>query len=150
MAQHGTIYRQRDIIKDADGRPILGPDGTPKTTLRSANWWISYCDANGKRKWESAKSAKKGDAQRLLNLRLGATEKHEIVGPEIGRITVDEALKDVVNDQKMNGRRATKREQGRIDKYSIGSSASAASSSPGSSRKTHASLTARLGRHWRN
>ena len=67
--------------------------------------------------WESAKSAKKGDAQRLLNLRLGATEKHEIVGPEIGRIMFDDAAKAVIDDQKMNGRRSTTREQGRIDNH---------------------------------
>ena len=54
MAQHGTIYQQKHVVRDADGKPLLDANGKPKMKLRSARWWISYRDANGKRKWESA------------------------------------------------------------------------------------------------
>jgi hypothetical protein len=53
MAQHGTIYQQKHVVRDADGKP-RDANGKPKMKLRSARWWISYRDANGKRKWESA------------------------------------------------------------------------------------------------
>lgn len=113
----GRIYQQKHILKDANGQPIIGADGKPKYQLRSANWWISYYDANGKRHYESAESKRKADAERMLNLRLGAKEKGEAVGAHIGKITFDEAVKAVIDDHKMNGRRSITREQGRIDNH---------------------------------
>lgn len=113
----GRIYQQKHILKDANGQPIISPDGKPKYKLRSENWWISYYDANGKRHYESANSKKKGDAERLLNLKLGAKEKGEPVGAQIGKITFDDAVKAVIEDHTINSRRSTAREQGRIDNH---------------------------------
>jgi integrase len=113
----GRIYQQKHILKDVNGQPIIGPDGKPKYKLRSENWWISYYDANGKRHYESTGSPKKGEAERLLNLRLGAKEKGEVVGSQIGKITVDDALKAVITKKQTKECRDVERDQGRIDNH---------------------------------
>src|SRR5262245_67418 len=66
----------------------------------SSYWWVAYL-SGGKRRYESTKSTRKGDAQSLLTDRLGAVQKGVVVTPKMGKKTIGEALKSVVDDLKM-------------------------------------------------
>jgi hypothetical protein len=72
---------------------------------RSRFWWISYL-SNGKRQFESSKSTRKGDAQALLLHRIGDINHGLPVTPKMGRTTVGDGLRTVVNDLRLNGRKA--------------------------------------------
>ena len=82
----------------------------------SRYYWISYV-SGGKRWFESTKSDRKKDAQSLLTSKLGDTQRGLVVSPKVGKITVRDGLKAVINDLKMNGRKAIPHTQRRIDKH---------------------------------
>lgn len=84
----------------------------------SSYWWVAYV-SGGKRRYESTKSTRKQDAQNLLTDRLGAVQKGIAITPRVGRITIGEALKAVVNDLTMNGRKAVAHTERRIHKHII-------------------------------
>jgi integrase len=71
---------------------------------RGEVWWIRY-NRNGRRYEESARSSRKADAVRLLQLREGDVAKGVPVTPALHRTTFDEAVQDVINDYKANGKR---------------------------------------------
>jgi len=71
----------------------------------SAVWWIRYY-RNGQRHSESSHSKKKTDAATLLKQREGAIANGEPVTSRIARLTFDEAVKDVVTDYRINGKRS--------------------------------------------
>ena len=71
---------------------------------RGRVWWIRYY-RDGRRYEESSRSAKEGDARRLLRLREGDIERGLPVTPKIGRIRFEEAAKDLLNDYRTNGKR---------------------------------------------
>jgi integrase len=58
-----------------------------------------------------------GDAQDALTDRLGLIQKGVPVNPKVGKITVHDALKAVVDNLKMNGRRSVEDAQRRIDNH---------------------------------
>ena len=66
-------------------------------------WWINYV-SGGKRHFEGTKSEKKSDAQTLLTDRLGDTGKGIAVSPKMGRLTLGDGLKTVINNLRMNGK----------------------------------------------
>ena len=72
---------------------------------RGQIWWIRYYK-NGKRYEESSGSAKEAEAKSLLRLREGDIERGVALTPKVGRIRVDEAAKDVVNDYRTNRKRS--------------------------------------------
>ena len=82
--------------------------------LRGSIWWIRYYDLRGLRRFESSKSADRNDAEKLLRKRL--TAKDAGLQPEaaIGKLTLQEALADVVNDYTTNGKKSLKDVQGKI------------------------------------
>src|SRR6516225_9709009 len=79
----GSIYRQKE----------------------SKFWWIKYY-RNGRPYRESTGSDRESDARRLLRLREGDIERGVAVSPRVGRVTVEEAAADVLNDYRVNGRRS--------------------------------------------
>ncbi len=82
----------------------------------SSFYWIAYI-SGGKRRYESTKSALKGDAQNLLTDRLGAVQRGIVVMPKMGKVTLGAGLKAVIDDLTMNGRKAIAHTQRRIDKH---------------------------------
>jgi integrase len=73
--------------------------------LRGDVWWIRYYRA-GQRHEESARTNRKGEAERLLKIREGDSAKGLPVTPAIGRLTFDDAVADVVTDYRVNGKRS--------------------------------------------
>lgn len=81
---------------------------------RGQIWWIRYYK-NGKRYEESSGSAKEAEAKSLLRLREGDIERGLALTPKVGRIRVDEAAKDVVNDYRTNRKRSLDDVERRIE-----------------------------------
>ena len=75
--------------------------------------WIRYY-RDGRRYEESSRSAKEGDARRLLRLREGDIERGLPVTPKIGRLRFEEAASDLLNDYRTNGKRTLKDVERRI------------------------------------
>jgi integrase len=78
-------------------------DGTIFKPKGSRYWWIAYV-SGGKRRFESSKSERKSDAQALLGDRIGDIKRGLVVTPKLGRKTLAEGLKSVMDDMRMNGR----------------------------------------------
>lgn len=89
----GHVYRQWRRGKDG------------KRRLASPFWWLCWQDATGRRQQESSKTDDKPTAKKLLRERLSAVDRHEPVTARTGKITVGEALKAVMEDKSLNGRR---------------------------------------------
>jgi hypothetical protein len=83
MAGQGTIYRQR----------------------KSRFWWIAY-SRNGRQYYESSKSEKRSDAQKLLNARLGEIATGTVHGLRHERVTFDQLAADLVTDYRINGKKS--------------------------------------------
>lgn len=71
---------------------------------RGKIWWIRYY-RDGRRYEESAKSGRKGDAIDLLRTREGAIANGAPMTSQIGRLTFDDAVADVVTDYRVNNKR---------------------------------------------
>src|SRR5262249_36499732 len=72
---------------------------------KSKFWWVKY-SRNGRPYRETSGSTKESDARRLLRLREGDVERGVAVTPRVGRISVDEAAADLVNDYRVNNKRS--------------------------------------------
>ena len=83
---------------------------------RGRIWWIRYY-RNGKRDEESSRSDKKGVASDLLKIREGDSARGLPVTPKIGRLRSEEAVADVANDYRVNGRRTLADLERRIVKH---------------------------------
>ena len=81
---------------------------------RGQIWWIRYYK-NGRRYEESSGSAKEAEAKSLLRLREGDIQRGVALTPKVGRIRVDEAAKDVVNDYRTNRKRSLDDVERRIE-----------------------------------
>lgn len=80
-------------------------------------WWVSFYGPDGLRHAESSESQRKGDAERLLQRRVGAREHNLPVIPKAERLTFDEAAKAVTTDFKINGKRSGAVVERRIGKH---------------------------------
>lgn len=76
-------------------------------------WWVRYY-RNGRRHEESSGSDKKGAAERLLKLREGDVARGVPITPQVGRLRFDEAVKDVITDYRINGKRSLEQVEGRV------------------------------------
>jgi hypothetical protein len=83
---------------------------------RGGVWWIRYY-RNGKRYEESAHTDKEKKARSVLRLREGDVEKGVPVSPAIGRLTFDDAAKDVLNDYRINKKSSLDGVERRIEKH---------------------------------
>jgi integrase len=83
---------------------------------RGNTWWAKYC-ANGRPIYRSTKTSKVTAARRLLKRWEGNPTAYN---PQEDRIRVDDLLADLVNDYKVNGKRAlghVKRYKQRLEKW---------------------------------
>jgi len=83
---------------------------------RGKIWWIRYY-RNGKRHEESAHTDKETIARNLLKSREGDVVKGIPVSPAIHRLRFDEAIVDVVNDYRINGKATVDEVERRIAKH---------------------------------
>jgi integrase len=81
---------------------------------RGRVWWIKYW-RDGRPYEESSHSQKEGAAKRLLKLREGDIEHGVPITPQVGRLTFDDAAKDLVTDYTTNKRKSADHVQRRID-----------------------------------
>ncbi len=80
-------------------------------------WNIAYVHPDGKRRTESSKSERRGDAERLLRKRLGAKEHNLPVIPRAEQLTFARASQAVINDFEANKKKSLKVVRRRIDKH---------------------------------
>src|SRR5258708_7941943 len=83
---------------------------------RGQIWWIRYY-RDGRRFEESSRSAKEGNARRLLRLREGDIERGLPVSPKIGRLRFEDASKDLINEYTANARKSLRELRIRITKH---------------------------------
>jgi integrase len=83
---------------------------------QSKFWWIKYY-RNGRPYRESTGSDRESDARRLLRLREGDIERGVAIAPRVGRITVEEAAADLLNDYRVNGKRSLPDLERRLRKH---------------------------------
>ncbi len=67
-------------------------------------WWISYHGPDGKRCAESSESERKGDAERLLQRRVGAREHNLPVIQKAEQLTFDDAAQAVITSYEINNK----------------------------------------------
>ena len=72
---------------------------------RGRIWWIRYY-RNGRRHEESARTEKKTEAETLLKIREGDVARGVPMTTRIGQLRYEEAVSDLLNDYKVNGRKA--------------------------------------------
>ena len=80
-------------------------------------WWISYRGPDDARVSESSESHRKGDAQRLLDRRVGAREHNLPVIPRAEQLTFNAAAQAVIDDFNANGKRSVRDVKRRILKH---------------------------------
>ena len=72
---------------------------------RGRFWWIKYY-VDGRPIRESAKTERESEARKLLKLREGAAAGGIPVLPKADRLRVDDLLRDLLNDYRVNGKRS--------------------------------------------
>jgi integrase len=97
----GSLYKRKQKL----------PSGEHK---EGAVWWIKYHQA-GRAVRESTGTTKETLARRLLRSREGDVEHGVPVGPKMGRVTFEEAVKDILNDYQANRRRSLSDAERRIE-----------------------------------
>ena len=65
-------------------------------------WWISYRGLDGKRYAESTGTAKKTEAETVLRSKVGDLDRGTAITPEVGKLTVREAIDAVLADYRNN------------------------------------------------
>ena len=103
-----------DISKEPKRRRARGSGSVYR---KGRVWWIAYYGPDGRRHAESSESTRKGDAERLLQRRVGAREHNLPVIPRAEQLTFHEAAQDVINDFVANGKRSLAVVRRRIEKH---------------------------------
>ena len=102
----GNVKRRSDggqIVVNSGANAEGGSNG--QLRQRGNVWWIRYY-RNGRRYEESSGSDKKGVAVDLLKIREGDCARGVPVTPKVGRLRFEEAVADVENDYRVNGKRS--------------------------------------------
>lgn len=112
------LFRKTKPLLDEHRQPVR-EHGKIKRVLRSVNWFIRIYDANGRAKDIATGTNKITEAKRQLHDLESKKNKHEDIGAHVNRITFDDAIKAVIDQQKANDCAAWGKEQGRIDNHLI-------------------------------
>jgi integrase len=90
---------------------------TGEVIRRGSIYYIRYYDLRGRRRLESTHQSDKAEAEKQLRRRLSAKDAGVSPDAASGKLTLREALDDVMNDYRTNKRRSTANVQRRIDKH---------------------------------
>jgi hypothetical protein len=117
----GTIYQRKEFYCQTcqRKRPTLKAcrEAGHVIDVRVAPiYWIKY-SRNGKAYAESSESTLHGVAKRLLRRREGDIEAGKRVTNKIGRLTFDDAAKDLLADYTTNGKRSYAVVERRVRKH---------------------------------
>jgi integrase len=110
-----TASQEAKTMADTTTKTKKGPRrNVGEIILRGSIWWVRYYDLRGLRRFESTRSTDREDAEKRLRQRL--TAKDAGLQPEaaVGKLTLKDALTDVVNDYTTNGKKSLKDVQGKI------------------------------------
>src|SRR5262245_11315528 len=99
----GSLYKRKKRMPDGSMREL--------PTI-----WIKYIQ-NGRPIRESTGTTKETVARRMLRAREGDVEHGIPINPKMGRITFEEATKDLLNDYKINGKKTHDEVKRRIEKH---------------------------------
>ena len=99
----GSLYRRKQTLSNGEHREL-------------PTWWIKYY-RDGRAVRESTGTDKETIARRILRSREGAVEHGLPIAPKVGRLSVEDGAKDLVNDYIANNRRSLDSTQRRIDKH---------------------------------
>jgi hypothetical protein len=81
--------------------------GSGSVYRRGKTYWIGYYDPRtGKQVCESAKTADKAEARRILQARLGQLAEGRYTGPAAERVTFEELATMILDDYRANGQKS--------------------------------------------
>jgi integrase len=87
----GSLYKRKQKLTDGTVREL-------------PTWWLKYYQ-NGRAMRESSGTTKETVARRMLRAREGDVEHGIPITPKMGRVTFEEAAKDLLNDYTVNGKK---------------------------------------------
>ncbi len=79
--------------------------GSGSVYKRSKTFWLSYY-MNGQRVRESAYTADRAEARRLLQQRLGQIAEGRYIGPAADRVTFEDLVQELQTDYEVNGKKS--------------------------------------------
>jgi integrase len=120
----GTVYRRQvrfcttcDLRLDTiAARQACEAADHPIEIREQGPWWIRY-QVGGRPQCVSSHSEKKEDAKRLLKAREGDVVKGVPITAGVGRVTLEDAAADLINDYKTNRRRSLRVVELRLTKH---------------------------------
>src|SRR5690242_11031871 len=120
----GTIYRRqvkicktcRRRLDTIAARHACQAIGHVIETREQGPWWIKY-QSGGRPQCVSSGSDRKEDAKRLLREREHLVDQGAPIAASVGKLTFDDAAKDLLNDYRANGKRSLKTMEGRIENH---------------------------------
>ena len=89
--------------------------GCPRTRC-ACPWWISYRGLDGKRYAESADTSKKTEAEAALRAKVGDLDRGTAITPEVGKLTVREAIDAVLGDYKNSKQKSIEEAERRLER----------------------------------
>src|SRR5579871_1211806 len=102
----GSLYKRKQKIGvDEQGEPVY---------RQLPTWWLKYYQ-NGRAIRESSGTTKETVARRMLRAREGDVEHGIPITPRMGRVTFEEAAKDLLNDYTVNKKKTHDHAKRRID-----------------------------------
>lgn len=124
----GTIYQRKEFYcktcKPGGGKRLART--ADREACQAANhdieerksnvFWVKY-SRGGKSYAESSESERKGDAKRLLQRLEGDIVRGKPITPKIGRLTFEDAAKDLLADYTTNGKRSHVVVKRRVEKH---------------------------------
>jgi integrase len=79
--------------------------GSGSIYRRGKVWWFSYY-SNNEHVCESSHSSDKGEAKRLLQLRIGQIAEGRYIGPRADKVRFEELAEDMLNDYRINNKKS--------------------------------------------
>jgi len=88
--------------------------GSGTVYRRGKTYWLAYFDQNGTRIFESARTADKAEARRVLQAKLGQIAEGRFTGPAADRVTFDDLAEGLLKDYEVNGKKSLPDTEARV------------------------------------